>query len=410
MKKLFLSLFLTLVLSSFLLSQSLIDTVRHKAVFADDREGFYETEIMKSLSPYKKRVPRKYISVETSVSDFPLDPSAYAKYWHTPAQSQGASGTCWAFASTAFLESENYRQGGPEVKFSEMYIVFCEYLERAADFVRTKGNTYFEEGSEANAIVRIIPKYGLMPYEVYSGKLSGQKVHDHQVMIEEMKTYLEYVKQKQLWEEDEVTATIRNILIHYMGEPPATFAVNGKEYTPLTFLSDYTKINPSDYFSFMSTLSLPFGQKGELIEADNWWHCKEYYNISSDDFLELAVQSLKNGYTLCICGDVSEAGMIPLQKACIVPSFDIPSEYIDDEARQFRLSDNSTTDDHCVHIVGYTVLNGKYWFLIKDSGSGAFDGNNKGYRYMHQDYLKLKMMNIMVYKYAASFILDGIIK
>ncbi|MBU0764547.1 MAG: peptidase C1, partial [Bacteroidetes bacterium] len=93
-----------------------------------------------------------------------------------------------------------------------------------------------------------------------------------------------------------------------------------------------------------------------------------------------------------------------------IPSFDIPAAQINDDSRQFRLSDGSTTDDHCLHLVGYLKTGDEYWFMVKDSGSGGFDGTNKGYRFYHQDYVRLKMMNILIHKDPAKTILDKIIK
>lgn len=107
---------------------------------------------------------------------------------------------------------------------------------------------------------------------------------------------------------------------------------------------------------------------------------------------------------------VSEPGHDKYAEVSIIPTFDIPSEYIDENARQLRLSNKATTDDHCIHLVGYLKKGDDLWFLIKDSGSGAQDGPNKGYRFFHEDYVKLKMMNVLVHKEAASDILDEIIK
>jgi hypothetical protein len=47
---------------------------------------------------------------------------------------------------------------------------------------------------------------------------------------------------------------------------------------------------------------------------------------------------------------------------------------------------------------------------LKDSGSGAYDGKFKGYRFISEDYVRLKMMNILVHKLGAKPILDKIIK
>ena len=112
--------------------------------------------------------------------------------------------------------------------------------------------------------------------------------------------------------------------------------------------------------------------------------------------------SIKAGYTVAIGGDVSEAGFDAWSQTAVVPTFDIPSEYIDENARQFRYSNNTTTDDHGIHIVGYVEKNGKTWFLIKDSGSGSHnagkESKNFGFYFFHEDYVKLKMMSAMVHK------------
>ena len=85
-------------------------------------------------------------------------------------------------------------------------------------------------------------------------------------------------------------------------------------------------------------------------------------------------------------------------------------EYIDENARQFRFSNHSTTDDHGIHIVGYMEKDGKDWYLIKDSGSGSRNGRNPGYYFYNEDYVKLKIMNIMLPKDFAKKVLGRDIK
>jgi bleomycin hydrolase len=120
--------------------------------------------------------------------------------------------------------------------------------------------------------------------------------------------------------------------------------------------------------------------------------------------------ALDSAYTVCICGDISEPGYQSLAEVGIIPEFDIPSDYINEASREMRLYNKSTTDDHCIHFVGMQDVDGERWYMIKDSGAGGFDGPNKGYRFIHEDYVKLKMMNVMVYKYAARTVLEKIIK
>ena len=82
--------------------------------------------------------------------------------------------------------------------------------------------------------------------------------------------------------------------------------------------------------------------------------------------------------------------------------FDIPVEEIDDNARQFRFSNGTTTDDHGMHLVGYYEKDGTDWYLIKDSGSGSRNNDETapefGYYFFRGDYIKLKMMDFMVHK------------
>ena len=225
-----------------------------------------------------------------------------------------------------------------------------------------------------------------------------------------MKDYLNGVKESNAWNTVMVVSTIRNILDKYMGPPPQQILYENEHYTPVSFLKKVLKIVPADYFSFMSTMSQTFNQKGELVEPDNWWHCDDYYNVDISDFMLVIDDALDSAYTVCICGDISEPGYDRWTEVGIIPAFDIPSDYIDQTSREMRLKNGTTTDDHCIHIVGMQDVEGDRWYMIKDSGSGGFDGPNKGYRFMHEDYVKLKMMNIMVYKYAGKRVLDEIIK
>jgi bleomycin hydrolase len=82
----------------------------------------------------------------------------------------------------------------------------------------------------------------------------------------------------------------------------------------------------------------------------------------------------------------------------VVPTFDIPSAYIDEHARQFRFSHRSTSDDHAVHLVGTLEVDGQRWYLIKDSEGRARNGRHQGYMLYHEDYVKLKMMNLLLHR------------
>ena len=66
------------------------------------------------------------------------------------------------------FESEIYRLKGKNVKISEMYTVYCEYIEKARRFIQERGNSNFAEGSEANAVKRMWEMYGAVPNLVFT--------------------------------------------------------------------------------------------------------------------------------------------------------------------------------------------------------------------------------------------------
>lgn len=396
-------LFITILFISFVTSLFAQD----KGVFVESESEFWE-EIKKGIEEFeeKEKPEKKIFQVDLEGYEVPTSVDQFNTYWHNEPISQGNTGTCWSFATTSYLESEVKRIHNKEVKISEMHTAYWEYVEKAKEFVRTRGESYFAQGSEANAVTRIWKKYGCVPGEIYTGMLPGQKFHNHSKMFKEMNTYLKSVEKNNAWNEEEVVETIKEILNHYMGKPPAVFMVENNEYTPETYLSSYLNLDLDNYVDILSYKQQPFWEQVEYEVPDNWWHSKDYYNVPLDDFMKAFKSAVKNGYSIGIGGDVSEAGKVSEKDVFMVPDFDIPSEYINDDARQFRFSNKTTTDDHGVHVVGWMEINDNEWYLIKDSGASARNGNAKGYYYFHEDYIKLKIMDFMIHKDAVGDLLD----
>jgi bleomycin hydrolase len=380
----------------------------NKGIFKTYEPGYFQNSILKGIEQYEadKETPKAKKTFKADASEFniPTDKNDFKQYWHNDPVSQGNTNTCWCFSTTSFLESDIYRVTGKKVRISEMYTVYNEYLERAHNWVMTRGNIFVGEGSEGNAVIKIWKKYGCIPFDSFPGLLPGQTFYSHDKLFEEFKNYLDFIKKNNLWDETAVINNVKSILNHYIGTPPETIIVDGIKYTPAEYLKNYLKINPDDYCDLLSYLQQPFWEKVEYEVPDNWWHNKDYYNVPLSDFIKVVKESIRKGYTFAVGGDVSEAGFLAREaNAAVIPSFDIPSQAIDDNARQFRFSNETTTDDHGMHVVGYLEKDGITWFLVKDSGSGSRTGgkeNNKnfGYYFFHEDYIKLKMMDIMVHK------------
>lgn len=344
--------------------------------------------------------------------NLPVDPDKYTKIWHTGVISQGNTGTCWCFSTTSFYESEVKRLTGKEIKLSEMYTVYWEYVERARYFVQNRGEMSLGEGSQTMAVARMMKKYGAVPASAYTGMKEGQKFHTHAAMFDEIEKYLKGLKERNEWNEELAVSTVRAILDFHMGPVPTKIKFENKEYTPLDFSKMILKVTPDDYVDFMSLKTAPYWEKAEYNVPDNWWHSKDFINVPLDDFMTIIKMGIKNGYGISIGGDVSEAGFHSWKQVAIIPTFDIPSEYINEDSRAFRFLNNSTTDDHAMHLVGYQEVDGKTWFLIKDSGSGSRNCGESckgfGYYFMHEDYIKLKMMTFTIHKDAVKEILKKV--
>ncbi|MBP7246073.1 MAG: peptidase C1 [Bacteroidia bacterium] len=373
----------------------------------EQKAGFYDKDIMTGVQQYEvKKVekPAKPIFKFdiTKFGWYPKSVDEFSTWWKNNPISQGNSNTCWSFSTTSFFETEVYRQSKQVVKISEMFTAYWETVEKARGFVRTRGESNFDEGSEGNAVIRMYQMFGTVPLQDYTGLLPGQIYHSHDKMFKEMKAYLQNVKAANAWNEEEVVATIKSIQNHYMGVPPTKVVVNGKTITPQQYLSDVLKLNMSNYIDLTSLMNKPYWKKVEYEVPDNWWHDSSYYNVPLDEYMSAIKFAVRNGYTMMIGGDVSESGFDPWNQVAVVPSYDIPSEYIDESARLLRFLNGSTTDDHGMHLVGYLEKDGKDWYLIKDSGSGSRncgpDSKNFGFYFMHEDYVKLKMMGVLIHR------------
>ncbi|MBL7073824.1 peptidase C1 [candidate division KSB1 bacterium] len=384
-----------------------LEEMREKAKKEKEESDSLTTEIRDRQKERKEeeRKEKEIIRFNFVKVKKPASPEVFKSAFHFSPMPQFRTGTCWSFSTTSFLESEVTRLTGQKIKLSEMHTVYYEYLEKVRRYVQERGDSEMGQGSEANAVTRIIKKYGMVPREVYPSLMDEDDRYEHTRLAKEIKNYLRWVDKHGYWDEEGVIAAVKAILNRYMGAPPISFEYNGETMTPLEFLQDILKLNSDDYVGVMSTLSLPFYTQGEFKVPDNWWHSKDYYNVPLKEWYGIIKSAVKKGYTLTIGGDVSEPGYNGFEDAAIVPDFDIPQKYINQDSREFRFYNKTSTDDHGIHLIGYAKVGGRDWFLIKDSARSSRHGKFKGYYFYRDDYIKLKMLTFMVHKDAMKDIL-----
>ncbi|HLP58461.1 MAG TPA: hypothetical protein VK186_06515 [Candidatus Deferrimicrobium sp.] len=326
----------------------------------------------------------------------PQSTKEFKPYFHFPPVPQYLTSTCWSFSTTSFFESEIYRLTGKKIKLSEMWTPYFELIEKCRRFINERGESNVSGGAQSNSLTRIWKTHGIVPADVYLGAKDDKFNHDP--MMAEIDGYLKYIKDNNLWDEEENLKHIVLILNKYMGEPPRTFTYNGKTMTPLEFLQGETGLNMDDYYAVISTSRFPFYTKAEYDFPDNWWHNKDYINLPLDEWYKLLKKNIQTGYTLVISGDVSEPGHMGEKDVAFIPTCDIPGKYIDQDSREYRIYNKTSEDDHGIHLVGYTNYKGEDWFLVKDSGRSARKGKFEGYLFFRGDFIKLKILAYMIHK------------
>ena len=322
----------------------------------------------------------------------------------SPIKNQNRTGTCWSFATVSFLETEAIRMGKPIFDLSEMFIAKFAYQDKATKYVRYQGNANFGEGGQAHDVLNEIKKHGIVPEENYTGLQNGNKIHNHQKLFSVLDAYLKnLLQQKNNKQPNEWFASglsqFNDSLEAYLGITPTDFTYQGKTYDPVKFAKEVVGINPDDYIELTSYKAYPYYKLSDLEIPDNWSH-DLYYNVPLSDILTIMDNAINKGYSVDWDGDVSEEGFKHSLGSAVISNKDsvgIASEGIE-KYRQITFDNQTTTDDHLMHITGIAKdKNGGVFYLTKNSW-GVDRNQYGGYLYMSKAYVQLKTIAILVNK------------
>lgn len=347
----------------------------------------------------------------------------------TRVKDQNRSGTCWAFSTLGFLESEVLRIKGKEVEFAPMYVVSKTLMDRATYCVRQYLEPNFAEGGSAYDVIYCMDHYGLVPKEAMPGIRYGWTEADTLPVFTELskvaKGYLNGLKGikklSPVWREG-----FQAIYDTYLGKCPEEFEYEGKKYTPQSFVKSLG-LNADDYVSLTSYTHHPFYEKFALEVPDNW-RMDQMYNVPLDELMRVIDHAIANGYTMAWGADVSEIGFTR-KGIGVVPDEDhgaditgsdmakwvgmaadkkkeeltkkpLPEKTITQEMRQQAYDNWETTDDHGMQIFGTAKdQNGKKYYMVKNSW-GTVKSDYKGIWYISEAFMQYKTNDILVHKNA----------
>ncbi len=320
----------------------------------------------------------------------------------TPVKSQDRTGSCWCFATTSFLESELIRRGKGTHNLAEMFIVKNVYRDKAQNFVLRQGKANFDEGALAHDFVNAVEKYGIVPDEVFTGIVSGDK-HDHGEMVSLLKAIAEAAA-KQSHPSARWPQAFSQVLDVYLGTSPAEFSYQGETLTA-EGLAKKIDFHSSDYVNLTSYSHHPFHRPFVLEIPDNF-SSGSFLNLPIDELIATMDHALENGFTVAWDGDVSEPTFSSSKGLAILPAdpkrenpLDSPGPEmaVDQAMRQATLESFNTTDDHLMHVVGIAKdQNGTKYYMIKNSWGEV--GPLKGLLYMSEAYARLKTVSLLVHK------------
>ena len=303
---------------------------------------------------------------------------------YTPVKSQGQTGTCWSFSTTALLESQVIKNKPGSLDLSEMFTVRNIYVEKARNYLMRQGSAQFGEGSLGHDVIRAVATYGVIPEQAYSGLAEGQTVHNHSVLVKELKSYLDSMlatKPLAAW----WLTGFENILDKHLGKLPGAFTYDGKIYTPLSFAKELIKFEAGDYVNITSFTHKPYYSSFIIDVPDNFSN-GAYYNLPLDEMMQMVKDALKNGYTVMWDADVSNNGFrqqnglalyLSAEKKYDNINANTTEEKWDAAVRQNLFENLTTQDDHLMQITGTSLSKeGKTFFTVKNSWGnvGPFNG------------------------------------
>lgn len=348
----------------------------------------------------------------------------------TSVKDQNRSGTCWAYSTLSYFESEILKNTGKTYDLCESFVANKDYMDRAVQVVRYHGDMQFSQGGSAYDVYYVLKNYGICPEDAmpFPGSLYGDSLNNFNEFFSLLEPYVEGIATNKASKiSNQWKVGFQGILDAYLGKCPENFTYEGKNYTPKSFASSLG-LNMDDYVTITSYTHHPFYSQFVVEVQDNWRNPASY-NLPMDEMMQIIDNAVMNGYTVAWGGDVSEPGftrdglayMIDAKKMQSLQGSDmarwlglsaakrrnlidslgcnVPEVQPTQEMRQERFDNWELTDDHGMLIYGIAKdQNGKEYYMVKNSWGEA--GKYKGTWYMTKTFIAANTMDYMVNKNA----------
>lgn len=348
----------------------------------------------------------------------------------TSVKDQNRSGTCWAYSTLSYFESEILKSTGKTYDLCESFVANKDYMDRAIQVVRYHGDMQFSQGGSAYDVYYVLKNYGICPENAmpFPGSLYGDSLNNFNEFFSLLEPYVEGIATNKASKiSGQWKVGFQGILDAYLGKCPENFTYEGKNYTPKSFASSLG-LNMDDYVTITSYTHHPFYSQ-YVVEVQDNWRNPASYNLPMDEMMQIIDNAVMNGYTVAWGGDVSEPGftrdglaymidakkmqslqgsdmarwlgLSPAKRRNLIDSLgcNVPEVQATQEMRQERFDNWELTDDHGMLIYGIAKdQNGKEYYMVKNSWGET--GKYKGTWYMTKTFIAANTMDYMVNKNA----------
>ena len=296
---------------------------------------------------------------------------------YTPMKCQGQQSLSWAYAMLAVIETEHVMMGD-SVNISIDYLARHLLAEQARCHFLSYGYDRITMRATMPLLLRLIKEYGAIPYDSYNqNHLNYDALAQRMALISQASNNLSQLEKN-----------MNRVFDERIGSLPKHVYMYGAEYTPQQFAESVCM--RGEYMALTSFSHHPFGDSFALEVPDNYSD-ELFYNVPIDVLMKRIDTSLMHGHPVCWEGDTSEVGYS--FKRGVAELY--PDIKCNQQQRQLAFENRSTTDDHCMAIIGIAHDDKGRKFYIAKNSQGT-DNPYVGMMYMSENYVRMKTIAIVV--------------
>lgn len=298
---------------------------------------------------------------------------------YTPVKDQGHSSLCWMYAMLATIESEHLMRGD-SVNLSPHFVARRMLEMQAEQHYLSDGRKPIVMRGVCSQLVDLLMRYGTCQYDAYRSDVN------YNVLMRRVEELVNTSIKKRTGVK-QLRRDLARLLDNEIRPDLRYVFMYGAEYTPQEFARSVCQ--EDEYVALTSFTHHPFGEQFALEVPDNHGRYP-FLNLPLDTLTTHIERALRGGHPVCWEGDTSEA-LFSFEKG-IARMADERQE-VTQETRQRDFERFTTTDDHCMEIVGIArTPKGKKYFICKNSW--GTDNPFGGLMYMSENYLRAKTIGV----------------